>query len=127
MGYAGCGRLIAFEVSTTEGTRCVVGGFTTGGSGALSGTTTVAGVLEHVTQFPESLVEAVGGLTLRPVRRTGPVDTGISVPLTPTSLGTTRGSFVGGTTAVLSAIVMFRSTGAFDAGCLRTGCGWLGI
>src|SRR5438132_14253880 len=99
MGYAGCGRLIAFEVSTTEVTRCVVGGFTTGGSGALSGTTTVAGVLEHVTQFPESLVEAVGGLTLRPVRRTGPVTGGIPNPVTATLGGTTRGSLIGGITA----------------------------
>src|SRR5437016_1513574 len=122
MGYAGCGRLIAFEVSTTEGTRCVVGGFTTGGSGALSGTTTVAGVLGHPRQFPESPAVAVGGSTFRPVRRTGPVTGGIPNPVTPTLGGTTRGSFVGGITAVRSAIVMFRSTGAFDAVGLRTGC-----
>src|SRR5438045_5513245 len=102
IGYAGCGKLIAFEARIVEGTRCVVGGLTTGGSGALSGTTTVPGVLGHPMQFPESPVEAAGGSTLRPVRRTGPVDGGLSEPLTPTSFGTTRGSFVGRITAVRS-------------------------
>src|SRR6266567_9612862 len=110
MGYAGCGRLIAFEVSTTEGTRCVVGGFTTGGSGALSGTTTVACVLGHPTQVPESVVEADGGSTFRSPIRKWPVTGGMGDDLVPTLSGTFVGSSVRAMASVRIGTSTFRST-----------------
>src|SRR5207237_10287005 len=105
MGYVGRGKLIAFEFKTIDDTCCVVGGFTTGGSGGFSGTTTITGAPGQVKQLPETFVDVGSGSTLRPVRRTMPVTGGISALLTPTSCGTARGSFVGATSAVLSGVV----------------------
>src|SRR5437667_1035711 len=98
IGYAGCGKLMAFEIRTLDGSRSIVGRLTTGGSGALSGTTTVEGVLGHPVQLPESAVATGGGSTFRSPRRKLPVTGGIDGPFVTISSGTFVGS-VGGAMA----------------------------
>src|SRR4051812_10155215 len=98
-----------------EVTRSVVGGFTTGGSGAFSGKTTVAGVLEQLIHVDESLFDATGGSTFRFPMTKWPVTGGIFEASVPTSSGTLVGSSARATASVRTACVTFRSTGAVDS------------
>src|ERR1043165_8338142 len=96
IGYGGCGRLTAFPLRIVDGTRSVVGGFTTGGSGALSGMTTVVGVPEQFAQLPELPGNAApGGLTLRLlIMKLGSVTGGIFTAAVLMVSGTFNGSLV---------------------------------
>src|SRR5690242_14882785 len=115
IGYGGCGRLTAFPLRIVDGTRRVVGGFTTGGSGALSGMTTV-GVPEQFTQLPELPGNAApGGLTLRLlIMKLGSVTGGMLTAAVLMVSGTFNGSLVVVWAIVRSCTRAVGSTGALD-------------